>query len=148
MAKSIADITKDYTEFFRSLRDYLKLQGAQEYEPRQFQWFRPESVEDTTDLTQISSPFSTKELDEMAQTLVSEADLDTVNAGDYALIAMQHDAVVSANRAFASRHRSKLRHFAHANGIFDRLGGDYGTVHYAYVMFLTNLKRQAAQATK
>ena len=148
MAKSIADITKDYTEFSRSIRDYLKLQGTQEYEPSQFQWFRPESVEDTTDLAQTSGPFSTKELEETAQTLVNEADLDTVNAGDYALVETQHDAIISANRAFASRHRSKLRHFAHANGIFDRLGGDYGTVHYAYDMFLTNLKRQVAQATK
>jgi len=148
MAKSVADITKDYTEFSRSIREYLQLQRTQEYDVNMFRWFRPKSVKDTTDLEQISSPFSMKELDEMAQTLVSEADLVTVNAGDYALIAMQHDAIVSANRTFASRHRSKRRHFAHANGILDRLGNEYGTVHYSCDMILTNLKRQAAQVTK
>jgi hypothetical protein len=63
-------------------------------------------------------------------------------------LAMQHDAIVSANRAFASRHRSKIRHFAHANGIFDRLGGEYGTFHYSYDMILANLKRLAAEAVK
>ena len=93
MAKSIADITKNYTDFSRTIREYLKLQGTEEYDPQQFQWFRPESVTETTDLGQISSPFSTEELDEMAKTLVDEANLDTANAGDYALIAMQHDAI-------------------------------------------------------
>jgi hypothetical protein len=105
-------------------------------------------VDDTTDLEQISEPFKADELNEMARKLVNEADFSTANSGDYALVAMQHDAIVSANRAFASRHRSKLRHFAHANGIFDRLGGEYGTFHYSYDMILANLKRLASEATR
>jgi hypothetical protein len=148
MAKSIADITKNYQDFSEAMRGYLRLQGSQKYDPEQFQWFRPEGVDDTTDLEQISAPFQADELNEMAKKLVNEADFGTAHSGDYALVAMQHDAIVSANRAFASRHRSKIRHFVHANGIFDRLGGDYGTFHYSYDMILANLKRLASEAAR
>ena len=145
MAKSIADITKNYTQFSQMMRQYMNRQAAQEYNAEQFQWFRPASVTDTTDLAQISSPFATDELDELATSLVRDGDVSQGSSGDYAMLMLQHDAIVSANRAFASRHRSKLRHFAHADGVFDRLGNEYGTVHYSCDMILTNLKRQASQ---
>ena len=35
MAKSIADITSNFTDFFKHYQDYLKLQGKTEYDPRQ-----------------------------------------------------------------------------------------------------------------
>jgi len=148
MAKSIADITQNFTEFSRHYREYLQLQGKTEYEPDKFAWFRPEKVTDTSDLDQISAPYETKELDDMARTLVESANLETVNAGDYALVMLQHDAIVSACRSFAARHKSKIRHFAHADGIADRLGNEHGTFRYSYDMTLLNIKRQASMATR
>ena len=147
MAKSIADITSNFTDFFKHYQDYLQLQGKTEYDPEQFAWFRPDGVEDTTDPDKISTPYETDELDEMARKLAESADTETVNAGDYALVMLQHDAILSANRSFAARHKSKLRHFAHAAGIQERLGNEHGTFHYSYAMTLLNIKRQASMAT-
>lgn len=147
MAKSIADITKDFTEYSKHYRKYLQLQGKAEYDPAKFAWFRPDNVDDTTDPGKISAPYETDELDEMGRKLADSADMETVNAGDYALVMLQHDAIVSANRSFAARHRSKLRHFAHADAISDRLGGEYGTFPYSYDQTLVNIKRQASLAT-
>ena len=144
MAKSVADITKNYTTFSSQYRVYLKLQGQPDYLPEQYHWFRPKEVKDTTDPDVISAPFATDELDKMAETLVKMADIHTVNAGDYALIVAQQDAILSCNRSYANRYKSKLRHFAHANGILERAGHEFGTFHYSYDMLILNLKRQAA----
>ena len=148
MADSIAGITKNYTDLSQQIRRYLNLQALQSFDGNQFRWFRPESITDTTDISQISNPFPSDELDEMALILVKQGDVSQGNSGDLAMLMLQHDAIVSANRAFASRHRSKIRHFAHANGIFDRLGNEYGTFHYSYDAILTNLKRQAKSQGK
>lgn len=148
MAKSVADITKQYTRFSTTIRDYLKRQGIAEYEQDRYRWFRPEGVTDTTDPDQISAPFPTDELDEMARTFTQKADLHTVNAGDYALLVAQQDAILSCNRSHANRYKGKLRHFAHADGIQERIGHEYGTFHYSYDMALVNLKRQASLITQ
>ena len=147
MAKSIADITKNFTDFTKHYRKYLELQGKHEYDPDQFSWFRPDDVKDTTDPDKISVPYETDELDDMARQLADSADTETVSAGDYALVMLQHDSILSANRSFASRHKSKLRHFAHAAGIQERLGNEYGTFHYSLDMAAVNIKRQASMTT-
>jgi hypothetical protein len=144
MAQSVADITQNFTEFSKHYQEYLRLQGKIEYDPNKFAWFRPEKVTDTTDRDQISAPYETDELDEMARKLMESANVETVNSGDYALVMFQHDAILSACRSFATRHKNKLRHFAHADGISDRLGNEFGTFHYSYDMTLLNIKRQAA----
>jgi len=144
MAKSIADITKNFTDFSKHYQEYLRLQGKVDYDPEKFAWFRPDDVKDTTDTDQISAPYKTDELDEMARKLTESANVETVNAGDYALVLLQHDAILSACRSFATRYKSKLRHFAHADGISDRLGNEYGTFHYSYDMTLLNIKRQSS----
>ncbi len=148
MAKSVADITQNFTKFSKHYIEYLRLQGKIEYDPEKFAWFRPEKVKDTTDTDRISAPYETEELDEMARKLTESANIETVNSGDYALVMMQHDAILSAARSFATRHKSKLRHFAHADGISDRLGNEFGTFHYSYDMTLVNIKRQASLATQ
>jgi len=148
MAKSVADITKNYSDFSKSYREYLLLQGTEKYDPAHYRWFRPPEVTDTTDLDQISSPFTMEELDTMAKTLVEKANIHTVNAGDYALVVAQQDAILSCNRSYANRHKSKLRHFAHANGIAERIGHQYGTFHFSYDMLMVNIKRQASLTTQ
>lgn len=147
MAKSIAEITRNFTDFSKHYRKYLELQGKTEYDPEQFAWFRPDGVDDTTDPDKISAAYDTGELDEMSRKLMESADMETVNAGDYALVMLQHDAIISANRSFAARHKSKLRHFAHAAGIQERLGNEYGTFHYSLDMAAVNIKRQASMVT-
>ena len=148
MAKSIAEITKNFSDFSRHYQDYLQQQGLEEYDPNRFRWFRPQQVTNTTDPDEISRPYPTDELAELAKRLMKEANLETVSSGDYALVMMQQDAIISANRSFAARHKSKLRHFAHADGINDRLGGQYGTFHYSYDMTLLNIKRLASLTSK
>lgn len=147
MAKSVADITTNFKDFFKHYQKYLQLQGKTEYDPEQFVWFRPEEMKDTTDPDKNSAPYETDELEEMARKLSDSADTETVNAGDYALVMLQHDAILSANRSFAARHKSKLRHFAHAAGIQERLGNEYGTFQYSYTQTLLNIKRQASMTT-
>jgi len=148
MAKSVVDITKNYSDFSKYYREYLLLQGKQEYDPAHYRWFRPPGVTETTDPDRISAPFATEELDAMAKTLVEMANIHTVSAGDYALVVAQQDAILSCNRSFANRHKSKLRHFAHANGIQERIGHQYGTFHFSYDMLMVNLKRQASLTTR
>lgn len=148
MAKSIADITGNFTDFSKHYRKYLELQGKEEYDPEQFAWFRPDEMKDTTDPAKISAPYETDELEKMARKLTDSANMETVNAGDYALVMLQHDAILSACRSFAARHKSKLRHFAHAAGIQQRLGNEYGTFHYSLDMTAVNIKRQASMTTE
>ncbi len=139
MAKSLLDVTKNYTEFSRQYRAYLKRTSAPEYAEDRFAWFRPKDFENTADPSKIATAFPADELAEDARTLIRQGNCETGSDGDYAMLAMQHDLLTSANRAFASRHRSKLRHFAASAGTQDRVGGEYGTFHYSYDMTLTNI---------
>jgi hypothetical protein len=136
-AKAVIEITKEYQDFSRQYREYLSRPEGQEA------WFRPEGVTDTRDPDRISRPFATEELAEAARTLFRLADDTTANSGDYALLALQHDAVVSANKAFAERYKSRIRHYTHEAGIQNRVGGEYGRMHYAMDMSAVNLKTRA-----
>ena len=144
MAKSIIDITKNYTQLSAAIKGYLRRIGHPKYSESKFAWFRPEGVTDTSDLKQITAPFKYEELTEAAKLLVQQADMETVNNGDYAMVVMQQDLIISTNRSFASRYRSKLRHFASAAGVQERVGHEFGTIHYSYDEVITNTKRLAA----
>ena len=147
-ARSLIDLTQNYTDFLRQYQAYLRRVSSEEYSERAFAWFRPKDFGEVTDLKKVSEAFPCEELQEAAQDFVKDATENAGSDGDYALLAAQHDLLVSANRSFASRHRSKLRHYAAAAGVQDRVGGEYGTLHYAYEVPLTNVKRVAASASQ
>ena len=112
MAKSVAHITKNFKDFVTEWQRYEALQGTPEYDPEKFRWCRPSN--ETNNIEEISTPehiaqaYPIAEIDELARTLPEQAAVDTVNAGDYASVLLQHDAITSFNRAFASRHRSPV----------------------------------------
>ena len=152
MAKSVAHITKNFKDFVTEWQKYEALQGKPEYDPEKFRWCRPS--DESNKIEQISTPdhiaqaYPVTEIDELARTLPEKADVDTVNAGDYASVLLQHDAITSFNRAFASRHRSKLRHFATGDAVAARMGHEFGTIHYSLTMPLLNISRLAATPEK
>lgn len=147
MAKSIAEVTKNYSEFSTKYQEYLQAQGKEEYAGDRYKWFRPENVTDKTDLKKLSEPLGTDEIEELGTRLYKEADTDTVNAGDYLLVMTQHDAIVSASRAFAERHKTRLRMFAHAAAACDRLGNENGVLKQGMDLMLTNVKARSSATT-
>jgi len=144
MAKSIIDIKTDYTKLISQFCEYLKRSSREEYSETAFAWFRPKDFEDTTDIKKIVSAFPQEELQKAAEQFMKDASAEAGSDGDYALLAAQHDLLVSVNRSFASRHRSKLRHYAAAAAVQDRVGGEYGTLYYSYTQPLENIKRIAS----
>jgi hypothetical protein len=143
MAESIAEITDNFKSFLDHLCEYCRDQGQTAYDPKRFRWFRPEKVTDTTNLQNISEPYSTEELDEIAVKL-TDPKSEKGNQGDHALVMTQHDLIISASRAFAERHKSKLRHFAHAAGVHDRIGDDYGVLRQGVMLTLQEIKKRAS----
>jgi outer membrane receptor for ferric coprogen and ferric-rhodotorulic acid len=144
MAKSIAEITTGFTDFLKHFREYCEKQGRTEYDPDRFRWFRPQKVTDTTDLKNISEPYDTDELDKFGEELTKS---DGGNAGDYALVMTQHDLMIAASRAHAERYKSKLRHFAHAAGNFERIADDYGVLQQGVMLSLQEIKKRASSDT-
>ena len=123
-------------------------QSVPEYSAEKYTWFRPQGMEEISDWDKISTAFPVDELDDLAQSLNEKATTEQANVGDYTLVMLQHDIIVAANKAYTSRYKSKLRHFAHADGVADRFGSEYGTFHYRYDMAAVNTKYQAASARK
>jgi hypothetical protein len=143
MAKTVVEITGDFTSFTGQWAEYCKDQGAESYDPKSFQWFRPEGVSDTSNLQQISQPYSLSELDGFANQML-QYDNEKGNSGDAALLMTQYDMIISGSRAFAERYRSKLRHFAHGAGLCDRLGNDYGPIKQGLISTLQEIKGRAS----
>jgi hypothetical protein len=147
MAESIAEITGEFRNFLKHLREYCRDQGKTEYTHDRFRWFRPEKVTDTTDLQTISEPYSMKELDELGAKL-AQAPQGSGNQGDHALVMTQSDFIVTASRAHAERYKSKLRHFSHAAANYDRAGDDYGVLQQGVMLTLQEIKKRASSDTE
>jgi hypothetical protein len=85
-----------------------------------------------------------KELDDYADKLIKDFTEKEGNSGDCALLMTQYDMIISASRAFAERHKSKLRHFAHDAAACDRFGDDYGVIRQGLILQLQEIKRRAS----
>jgi len=150
IAKGIADINKEYTDFSKFWRQYEKLQNEMKYEPKRYAWFRPEKLKKIRDEEKVAKGFSVKDLQEKEDEWFQKMESSTVqsiqgNVGDITLFASMHDIIVSANKTMSIRYRSKLRTIAHANGIAGRLGHDYGDIAYIYDRVIENTKVQATK---
>jgi hypothetical protein len=143
MAESFLDISEDFRSFIEQWQNYCKDQGKIEYDPKSFQWFRPDDVEDTSDVRKLCKPYVMDNLNADARNFIEEA-RDTVgNSSDCALLTTQYDIITSASRAFAERHKSKLRHFAHAVATCNRMGQESGIIKKGLMTQLQEIMKRA-----
>jgi hypothetical protein len=144
MSFPVLSVSKDFTDFIDEYCAYAQTQGDTAYNEENFKRYMPEAVTNTSVLAEISQPIDESAYTLDAVTLIQDSSETQGNEADYAVLMAEHDTVVSFNRAFAQRYKSKLRHFAHGGAVQKRISNPDGVLKYGITDYLTSLMGRSA----
>jgi hypothetical protein len=146
MALPLLDLSKKFTDFIQNYREFLARQGDTAYNVDNFRRYVPPDGGDVISPDKLAAATDTSDLTFDAVKLVQEASSTKGNEADYILLSAQHDIMVSFNRAYAQRYKSKLRHFAHGAAAQKKLSDPDGVLQYGIVDMLTAVRAKSSDS--